>query len=299
MYSSDVSDSFSGGGKNWTPSSVSTLTPVKFTLALRAPRSPAPICFAYSTKLASRPSFRLSSNWLATKASNPIDTYRRDKNGTDAPGSANLGRSGRSVLMLSNWQSFMSPSLGKIPQTSNKRTDLVPSSASPIHFEITFCRSLGLGTARPQPSTPARSLPVPRGICTSAGKYSFRSWSVQANSSASLISTLNTQNKAKDAVPSPPPQMSLGRLSTPSAILAAASARAWNSSQRNTAMTLGLVATCTMSKNRRRKQGNRWASRKMGSPAWPPDLGFRSPTNGGSLLLAFPGCISGTRPEDV
>mmetsp|Transcript_60324 Transcript_60324/g.139082 ORF Transcript_60324/g.139082 Transcript_60324/m.139082 type:complete len:202 (-) Transcript_60324:887-1492(-) len=201
--------------------------------------------------------------------------------------------------MLSSWQSFISPSLGKMPQTSNNRTDLVPSKASPIHFAIIFCRSLGFGTARPHPSTPARSLPVPRGICTSAGKYNFMSWSVQKKSPASLISTLKTQNSAKDAVPSPPPQISRGRLSTPFAILAAASARAWNSSQRNTAITLGLVATCTMSKKRLRKQGNRWASRRMGSPACPPDLGFSSPTKGGSVLLGFPGCISGTRPEAV
>mmetsp|Transcript_45743 Transcript_45743/g.99343 ORF Transcript_45743/g.99343 Transcript_45743/m.99343 type:complete len:200 (-) Transcript_45743:556-1155(-) len=111
----------------------------------------------------------------------------------------------------------------------------------------------------PQPRMLPRSLADPRGNCASAGKYvsisSFvhmKPLPVSASPSSArsglACKALKTMNKAKDAVPSPPPDTSRGR----EPIFAAASFTACSSSRNRSIMPPRFwpLTTAKMSKKR-------------------------------------------------
>mmetsp|Transcript_54345 Transcript_54345/g.107360 ORF Transcript_54345/g.107360 Transcript_54345/m.107360 type:complete len:205 (-) Transcript_54345:247-861(-) len=138
---------------------------------------------------------------------------------------------------------------GRMPQMSKFATVVFGSMTASNHleswFEHQWCDMQGTGRSPgyfwPHPKMFAKSLADPRGIWANAGKLSAISSSVQmkplplsvmSGSSSrvgSAFSARNMMKRAKEPVPSPPPEMRRGRLP-----MALASSLAFLSSVRKT-----------------------------------------------------------------
>mmetsp|Transcript_78693 Transcript_78693/g.202695 ORF Transcript_78693/g.202695 Transcript_78693/m.202695 type:complete len:204 (-) Transcript_78693:164-775(-) len=188
--------------------------------------------------------------------------------------------SSQTLTSIMSW-----PGGGMKPQTSKFTTGVETRSAKSNQSRSFVARALFARSApqytawrwpgylRPQPRMPPRSLPVPSGIWTSAGKYLSISSSVQQkpfprsrrpSTELSARSALKTRSRAKEAVPSPPPHIRRGR--NLAALLTMASSFASFKRMRNISMTLSCLATSTMWKQQSLNFGVFAHTSRMGWP---------------------------------
>mmetsp|Transcript_118002 Transcript_118002/g.334709 ORF Transcript_118002/g.334709 Transcript_118002/m.334709 type:complete len:247 (+) Transcript_118002:700-1440(+) len=222
-------------------------------------------CLMYSARFAYGEPRRLSWNRAVMYAPKPAEKYRHTMNGTGLPASFRwiarfpstflLGVLPRGPCSSPSLKSHATPSAGMMPQTSKltTRESLLMTASTHLQSAPHLCSHFlwleqavtnipSPGYLRPHPRMFAKSFAEPRGICTSAGKHSASSSSVQMNplpvsfrpSSAresSAFSARNTMKIVNEPVPSPPPEMILGRV-----FMALASSLAAFSSTRKTSM---------------------------------------------------------------